>query len=244
MKTENRQFDKRGGSALILVVVVTVLLAVVGVMFLMVSRASEMETGAVVQSKDLDNAVDSVVAKINEVLVEDLFGNNDIIIDGDGSDETFDAARPNDSWICSLEPKQDGIGPDGSSGNADDNWLWWPHITDLWNRFNVPVPPAPTDYQQVSLDDGSGTTTWWKPKKPLETMIYDQADADGDGVADSRWVPVPGLTSSRGEPIFAAVRIIDNCAMLNLNTAHCFYQDSYATGVSPFVTPWYATEPD
>ncbi|MHC5182759.1 MAG: hypothetical protein ACYSPI_00550 [Planctomycetota bacterium] len=73
MIIEKRQSDKQNGSALILVVVVTVLLAVVGVMFLMVSRASEMETGAVIQNKDLSNAVDSVVTKINEVLVEDLF---------------------------------------------------------------------------------------------------------------------------------------------------------------------------
>ena len=57
MKTKNRQFVKQGGSALILVVVVTVLLAVVGVMFMMVSRASEMETMAVIESKDLGNGL-------------------------------------------------------------------------------------------------------------------------------------------------------------------------------------------
>jgi hypothetical protein len=63
-------------------------------------------------------------------------------------------------------------------------------------------------------------------------------------VADSRWTQVPGLTTSRGEPVFAAVRITDNCAMLNLNVAHCFYQDSYATDVSPFMTPWYTCVDD
>jgi hypothetical protein len=45
-----------------------------------------------------------------------------------------------------------------------------------------------------------------------------RADADGDGVVDSRWVPIPGLTGPRGETLYAAVRIIDNCAMLNVNT--------------------------
>ena len=99
MKTENRLFRKRRGSALILVVVVTVLLAVVGVMFLMVSRASEMETGAVIQSKDLDSAVDTVVAKINDVLVGDLFDT----ATGDFVSNPHDATT-DDPWLASLEP--------------------------------------------------------------------------------------------------------------------------------------------
>ena len=107
MNIKNRQFDKQNGSALILVVVVTVLLAVVGVMFLMVSRASEMESGAVIQSKDLDSAVESVVSRINEVLVVDLFGNNSLIVDNDGgSDEAYDAVDstpfPRDRWLASI----------------------------------------------------------------------------------------------------------------------------------------------
>ncbi|MHC4739241.1 MAG: hypothetical protein ACYS9Y_10095, partial [Planctomycetota bacterium] len=48
------------------------------------------------------------------------------------------------------------------------------------------------------------------------------ADADGDGVADSRWIQLPDTTGSKGEPIFVAVRIIDNSAMLNVNTAYKF----------------------
>jgi hypothetical protein len=69
-----RHNHTNNGSALILVVVVSVLLSVVGVMFLMVSRAGETEAGAVIQNKDLDAAVQTVVSRINEVLVEDLFG--------------------------------------------------------------------------------------------------------------------------------------------------------------------------
>jgi hypothetical protein len=45
------------------------------------------------------------------------------------------------------------------------------------------------------------------------------ADADGDGVSDSKWTKLPDITSGKGKPIYAAVRIIDNCAMLNANTA-------------------------
>ncbi len=48
------------------------------------------------------------------------------------------------------------------------------------------------------------------------------ADADGDGVADSRWVVIPDVNSSKGKPIYAAIRIIDNGGMMNVNTAYKF----------------------
>ena len=48
------------------------------------------------------------------------------------------------------------------------------------------------------------------------------ADADGDGVGDARWFEVPGVMSSRGKPIYAAVRILDNGGMLNVNTGYKF----------------------
>lgn len=48
------------------------------------------------------------------------------------------------------------------------------------------------------------------------------ADADGDGVTDARWFAVPGVMSSKGQPLYAAVRIIDNGGMLNVNTGYKF----------------------
>ena len=217
MKTENRQFDKQGGSALILVVVVTVLLAVVGVMFLMVARASEMETGAVIQSKNLDDAVDTVIARINEVLVEDLFGNNNIIVDNlGGSDEPYDAVRMEDRWLASLEPtwsNDNGTPADPS----DDNYVW-AQFSRIFSPWGISLP---AEICQTSI-------------------IPMVADADGDGVTDSGWEQVPGLTTSRGKPVFAAVRIIDNCAMLNLNTANCFDVRSYSDPqkTDPFSEGW------
>ncbi|MBN2212148.1 MAG: lamin tail domain-containing protein, partial [Sedimentisphaerales bacterium] len=46
-----------------------------------------------------------------------------------------------------------------------------------------------------------------------------QADADGDGIADARWVKIPSIIGPRGENCYTAVRIIDNCGMINVNTA-------------------------
>ncbi|UCF16314.1 MAG: helix-hairpin-helix domain-containing protein, partial [Phycisphaerales bacterium] len=48
------------------------------------------------------------------------------------------------------------------------------------------------------------------------------ADADGDGVADSTWVILLDMSSGKGKPIYAAIRIVDNGAMLNANTAFKF----------------------
>lgn len=351
-----RYQQKYAGSALILVVVVTVLLAVVGVMFLMASRAGETETGAIVQAKDLDAAVDTVVSRINDVLVEDLFGrrrnNTTSIFQPDPfmvsadeslidllnifSDEGFDFASHkgngstiksaiihpgvnpavdtddiwlpgqfDDYWLASLEPVRQDVGLDTVAGTADDVYVW-PHITDLWGTLQVldnslyyqQVPntfhkkffqlndgrqwidPDKTDIVNHPQEGWNTAALWniWQvsaynvrakviaprdrmevvaanipnadtkvagPRFPQswETAAYvspfgARADADGDGVADSRWVQVPDLTGNRGEPVFAAVRIIDNCAMLNLNAAHCFYQNSLTSGVSPFIEPW------
>lgn len=376
MKTQNRQFDKRSGSALILVVVVTVLLAVVGVMFLMISRAGETQSGAVVQSKDLSAAVDTVVNRINDVLVDDLFGQklanpsnlaswkrDEAMLNGGTapvdklnvfSDEPWDIpghsgaghatqsidpgsngeidktvaigsnddiwlpGQMDDYWLASLEPVYANWGPDGVSNTPDDEYMW-PHITDLWGQLQGTTDSlyyqrfTPNDhiyYQNTRMQwidpdrtdnaahnyHGWGTSALWdkwqvsaynvktkviQPKDRMDIIAVNvnssgsfpaawgnadpahvnpfgaRADADGDGVADSRWVQVPGLSTSRGEPVYAAVRIIDNCAMLNLNGAHCFYQEPYnqpspryiddvtpKEPVSPFLKPWFYNAAD
>jgi len=48
------------------------------------------------------------------------------------------------------------------------------------------------------------------------------ADADGDGIADSKWIPLYNITTSKGKTIYAAIRIVDSQAMVNVNTAYKF----------------------
>ena len=62
------------GSALILAVVLTSLLAIVGVMFLMVARVDRMATSGISENRELDSAVETVVAKISQELVLDVPG--------------------------------------------------------------------------------------------------------------------------------------------------------------------------
>ena len=56
----------------------------------------------------------------------------------------------------------------------------------------------------------------------IQPTHYSYADADGDGVTDSIWVQIPDKMSAKGKPIYAAIRIIDNGGMLNVNTGFKF----------------------
>ncbi|MHC4556730.1 MAG: helix-hairpin-helix domain-containing protein [Planctomycetota bacterium] len=191
MKTENEKFSKNkpsAGSALILAVVLTSLLAIVGVLFVMVSRVDKMATSAISENKELNLAVETVVEKISQELVLD--------VPGIAGQEYYDYPDVNDIWLSALEPYQSG------------NDYYWRQTSDVYYKLDpnlalqaVNVP----DYQDAGII--------------AEGVI---ADADGDGVADSQWVIIPDMSSSKGRPIYAAIKIIDNGAMLNVNTAYKF----------------------
>jgi hypothetical protein len=185
------------GSALILTVVLTSLLAIVGVLFVMAARIDKMASSAVSDNRDLSLAVDTVLARIDAVLVEDVDG---IAYDSKGStQEYYDYPDASNAWLASLEPS-----------STDPNY--WPQISDLAgalqvSRQNVRIRQVDEREPIIIPDPDPGLTN---------------ADADGDGVGDARWFLLPGETSSKGRPIYAAVRIIDNGGMLNLNTGYVF----------------------
>ena len=188
-RATNHESRKRVGSALILTVVLMTLLAIIGVIFLLASRIDKMAASAASQSRELNLAVDTVVAKIKQELVLD--------VPGVAGQEYYDYPGPEDRWLASLEPCQ----------VAANNYRW-PQISDVYNKLvsNLQLQAAIVpDYQDAKIV-GEGQI----------------ADADGDGVADSRWVVIPDVNSSKGRPIYAAIRIIDNGGMLNVNTAYKF----------------------
>ncbi len=214
------------GSALILAVVLTSLLAVIGVAFLLSSRVDSIATSALAENKELNLAVDTVVAKISEQLVVDTPG----II----ADEYYDYPDSNNPWLASLEPE------------VDNSFVhFWRKISDI---YESPVNSAvglldwldadPADWQeQAYLNENLGaynlTAQVIAPADPVTGVVSavdptstldfgGPADADGDGVADSRWIRLPDMTSGKGKPIYAAVRVVDNSAMLNVNTAYRF----------------------
>ncbi|MHC4323322.1 MAG: helix-hairpin-helix domain-containing protein [Planctomycetota bacterium] len=192
METADKKLSRKAlpaGSALILTVVLTSLLAIIGVLFVLVSRVDKMATSSVSENKELNLAVETVVAKISRELIFD--------VPGAGGREYYDYPDVNDIWLASLEPYRDGVD------------YKWRQISDLYAKLdpNMVVLQAEVvpDYQDAAL--------------VAEGLA---ADADGDGVVDSRWVIIPEISSGKGKPIYAAVRIIDNGAMLNANTAFKF----------------------
>jgi hypothetical protein len=193
MRRQAKKFAKSSftdGSALILTVVLTSLLAIVGVLFVMMARVNQIATSGISESRELDSAVETVIAKISEELALDIprKGPNDIVLS-----EYYDYPGLEDKWLASLEP-------------YDNGGCKWRQISDVYDKFggNLELPAEIIPDYQDAVSEGTN------------------ADADGDGVADSKWVEVNDITSSKGEPIYAAIRIVDNGGMLNVNTAYKF----------------------
>jgi len=184
---EMRDTRYENGSALILAVVLTSLLAIVGVLFVMAARVDKIATSAISENKDLDFAVDTVITKISQELTLDVPHNDPCR----PFEEYYDYPDSRNPWLASLEPNDSMMWPQISNvTGAEVVWVDWP----------AEIVP---DYQH-DVNEG---------------LI---ADADGDGVSDSVWIELDDMTSSKGKPIFAAIRIIDNGAMLNVNTAYKF----------------------
>jgi len=205
---------RRNGSALILAVVLTTLLATIGVLFVLLSRLDKMAASAASQNREINSAVETVVAKIKQELVSDVPG---------VAGEYYDYPGLEDRWLASLEPNDKQMWPQISD-------LSYNHRLGLYSR-NMLIGVIP-DYQDpTKVNDSNGYTGSTNDLYP--------ADADGDGVADSMWVKVDGITSSKGRPIYAAIRIIDNGGTLNVNTAFkfnpadpCFSSIDYIDGHS------------
>ncbi len=186
------------GSALILTVVLTSLLAIVGVLFMMASRIDQMASSAVSKNKDLQLAVETVVGELERQLVLD--------VPGVAGQEYYDYPGPNDIWLASLEPNDS---------------MMWQQISDVtgylkfrsWATNNVAIMSGGTSLFQAVIPRN----------KPIaldvdESLLEQLADADGDGIADAKWFEIGNMTTSSGKPIYAAVRVIDNGGLLNVNT--------------------------
>ncbi len=181
----------KSASALIIAVILTSLLAIIGVMFVMVARVDKMATSSISANKELNFAVEAVVAKVSQELVLDVPRSDS---NGIELSEYYDYPGNGDKWLASLEPY-----------DADPNPLVldlrWRRISDIYGRLDANNLQAEiiADYQPSIAEDVN-------------------ADADGDGVADSKWVELEDMNSNKGKPIYAAVRVVDNGAMVNVNT--------------------------
>ncbi len=178
------------GSALILTVVLTSLLAIVGVLFVMAARIDKMSTTAATESRELGCAIDTLLMRIDRELVMDV-----PIVTSD--QEYYEFPDANNSWLADLEPYE-------SNGN-----YYWSQISNLVGSSMI----RSNDVAIRAVGERDAIDPNLKANPRVTT-----ADADGDGVGDAQWFRVPGIMTSKGKPFYAAVRIIDNGGMLNVNT--------------------------
>lgn len=189
------------GSALILTVVLTSLLAVVGVLFVMTARIDRMGTTAATESRELTGALDTVLAMIDRTLVENVPGVT-------AEARYYDYPDEHNPWLTDLKPYEVARG--------NNREYYWRQISNLDGLLT-------SGTRDVRIGVVGERTAFDNPNNAVDPNVL--ADASGDGVGDAKWFQIPGLTSSRGRPLYAAVRIIDNGAMLNLNTGFRFDPD-------------------
>jgi DNA uptake protein ComE-like DNA-binding protein len=187
------EYKHPGGSALILAVVISSMLAIVGILFVMVARIDKIASSSISENMELNYAVDTATAKISQQLALDIPGVAD-----SNNQEYYDFPDANNTWLSELEPYRNGSN------------YYWKQISDLsgsvpgGNR-NIMVKVIP-EYEAIAdINSPLAVTT---------------ADADGDGIGDSKWEKLKDVNTRTGQPIYSAVRIIDNSAMLNANTAY------------------------
>ncbi len=204
---------KYHGSALILVVALVTLIAAIGTLFMMSMRLDHTAAISVSESKQLDAAVGSAVAKVAEQLYRDMDINT-------GS--YYDYPDDNNPWLASLQP------------TPDEEWMQISDVTGYLRRMygqgayrDVDVMPTGLDTNTYVRDYPEGL---WLEQYQYGLRVAGQgswqsygvsADASGDGIADSKWIVLDDTTAD-GQPILAAIRVIDHGGMLNVNTGYLF----------------------
>jgi len=96
----NHESRVRAGSALILTVVLTTLLAIVGVVFVMMARFDKIATSAISENRELGFAVEAVIARISQELALDIPRPKPCC----PAQEYYDYPDPCNAWLASLEP--------------------------------------------------------------------------------------------------------------------------------------------
>ena len=219
LQSQKNHNCKSKGSALILTMVLTVLLAAIGVTFLMLARVDEAVTSNLSQEKELKAAVDSIIGTISNELVLDT--------PGVAAQEYYDYPGDKDTWLAAIEPYAEAY-------EADETNTYWAQITDLTgyikrefgpmaaNNMSVDPPGISKiikEYPEIIRDSMTGEYKYRAGAGFGKFTDGQPADADGDGIADSKWIELDEIKTGKGKPIYAAIRVIDNCGMVNVNTA-------------------------
>lgn len=249
MTTRKHNLSSRDrGSIMLFVVVLLVLMALIGTAYIQQARYDRIASLAGVKN-NIGRVADSTVAYISEVLRNDLLSDDGSTMFDGTSDEPYDYPWTNSAETYPVEYFDGTMATgNATGGKLDDTWLAssepdftaspvsWPHITDL-NGFYLRLPKSgsgKTLPDERVMDYTATDPIIWQLDKNVpfngasdQTYLdnndsgnYDTlgADADNDGIYDSKWTWAP-IRQISGVSYVMAVRIIDNSAMINANTA-------------------------
>lgn len=207
---------RRRGNVLILVVAVLVLMVLIGTAYIQAARNDRAAT-SMMNSSNIDLAIDAEIARIASLLKADVVSNGgDMLdgLDGDGNKNISDAGydpftsrEPYDYPDKDIDPWLAETSPKPVTGPAS-----WENVSNVtgektnWSLREYDNDDAFTfgGYDPTDKTIGTGSPT------------VDRADADGDGIVDSRWVD-SAIGSVRGTRYVAAVRVVDLSSLLNIN---------------------------
>ncbi len=198
----------RRANALIMAVTMTAMLAIIGASFVLVTRIERQTVRSFGNTQGLDDVQNAVINRIQSILAADVVtqsGTLGINIlsshlpngSPNAAYEPYDApvgsGLVGDPWLASIEPVDTAGGVSGG--------LRWPRLSDVFNLSALSTAEAQVWNGSVPARDG------------------EPADADGDGITDSVWRNISSLVPMPDKNVFAAVRVIDNCGLLNVNSA-------------------------
>ncbi|MFA5863842.1 MAG: type II secretion system protein GspK [Phycisphaerae bacterium] len=237
----------RKGTALVLVVVLLALLAIMGSTFVIMSRITLQTAKNLVggtgegppTDREMDAATDTVIATIKSRLAEGLWGTPDNV-SGDASRQNYLrllGMPDNASGVTQLPPDNMSNQPWDAPFTGGTATFRYYDGTNWQEKSNVNVTGNPW-LADITIGSGSQITNLDNATQLLYSAANANANAsggdnNGDHTInsldnDSTWMQLP-LTNG-GTTYYAAVRIVDTCGMVNINTAWTNLNDPNTLG--------------
>lgn len=215
------------GSTLLLVLAALLLSLILGLTYLEVVRLDRRSTANLANAGQIDDVIESIVVRVEGRLRDDLGMNtaNQYFAAPDNENSTvtdqaehYDYPGDKDLWLAVSAPTVTG-----TTALFDQvTWLGT-DAADVANEYYVTQSGQGNDTNRTLVAEDATVkpvgSPWPYPGYPARP--YDPADADGDGITDSKpqRPPTPYNVTHNGVNYFMWVRIIDNSSMLNIDTA-------------------------
>ncbi len=201
---------RRRGSTLLLVLAALLLTMILGITYMQIVRLDRKGAIETAKQNDVDIVQSSVVNTIGTLLRDDL-GIDSAGTYFTGGKTLYDYPGATKKWLSTSAPVVD----------PSDSVYKWLQISYLNPTLAYQTSAGSTDTVQTLAPADAAT---------VGSAKYAVTDADGDGITDSKpeIAPIPSI---RGIDYFVSIKIVDNSAMINANTA------SALVGTSQTATP-------